>query len=528
VVLALAGALPARGAAPRLPFPQHLTYGPGTLLPNHRGRAQLDGDVVAAYGRWKALYLAQAGQEADGQPRYRIKFSVAVGAKTVSEGQGYGMVITAFLAGADPAAQTIFDGLWEFFNDHRSPIEPRLMTWQVFADESVDPDSNDSAFDGDCDIAFALLLADRQWGSGGRIDYRHEAESVLSGLLAAAIGPQSRLPLLGDWVDPQGTLYNQRTVRSSDFMPDHFRAFAAVTGNAEWNAVTAAVTGQIDKLQEQFSQATGLLPDFIVPRSVSDPSPKPAPASFLEGPHDGDYFYNAGRDPWRLGLDALLHSSPQTLARVRKMAAWARAAAAGDPRRLAAGYRLNGTPLPDSAYVSTFFLAPFGVAAMSTPGQQAWLNGLYDAVRGETQGYYEDSVTLLCLLVMTGNWWDPGLAAGPADCGGPAQLCLGQDRYRVEAAWRTGAAAGNGTAVALTADTGYFWFFNQANVEVVVKALDGCTGNDHIWVFASGLTNVAVDLTVTDLRSGAQRFYHNPPSTPFQPIQDTAAFACSP
>ena len=59
------------------------------------------------------------------------------------------------------------------------------------------------------------------------------------------------------------------------------------------------------------------------------------------------------------------------------------------------------------SYFSTFFAAPLGVAAMTVPGQQTWLNALYDAVYATHAGYYEDSVTLLCLLVMTGNYWDP-------------------------------------------------------------------------------------------------------------------------
>ena len=35
---------------------------------------------------------------------------------------------------------------------------------------------------------------------------------------------------------------------------------------------------------------------------------------------------------------------------------------------------------------------------------EAWcIQGVAD----RPEDYYEDSVTLLCLLVMTGNWWDP-------------------------------------------------------------------------------------------------------------------------
>jgi hypothetical protein len=116
---------------------------------------------------------------------------------------------------------------------------------------------------------------------------------------------------------------------------------------------------------------------------------------------------------------------------------------------------------------------------------------------------------------------------GPAGCfPGATSLCLANHRFKVEATWRTGDGhTGAGQAVALTGDTGYFWFFDASNVEAVVKVLDACTFNQKFWVFAGGLTDVQVDLTVTDTASGAVRTWRNPQGTAFQPIQDTGAFA---
>lgn len=106
-------------------------------------------------------------------------------------------------------------------------------------------------------------------------------------------------------------------------------------------------------------------------------------------------------------------------------------------------------------------------------------------------------------------------------------LCLG-GRFAVTGSWQTSSAAGMAFVQRLTADTGYLWFFDASNVEAVVKVLDGCAFNDRYWVFAGGLTDVEVELTVTDTSTGAARTYHNPANTKFQPIQDTDAFAtCS-
>ncbi len=107
-------------------------------------------------------------------------------------------------------------------------------------------------------------------------------------------------------------------------------------------------------------------------------------------------------------------------------------------------------------------------------------------------------------------------------------LCLNNGRFRVTASYQSGAGNGNGTAIPGTSDTGQFWFFTSQNVEMVVKVLNGCALNQRYWVFAGGLTNVQVTLTVTDMSDGSIRTYTNPLNTAFQPIQDTGAFASCP
>jgi hypothetical protein len=106
-------------------------------------------------------------------------------------------------------------------------------------------------------------------------------------------------------------------------------------------------------------------------------------------------------------------------------------------------------------------------------------------------------------------------------------LCLNNSRFKVQVQWTTGdGSTGSGQAVSLTSDTGYFWFFSPNNVEMVLKAVDGCAFNSSFWVFAGGLTNVNVVATVTDMQTGVVRTYVNPQGVPFQPLQDTSAFAC--
>ena len=115
-------------------------------------------------------------------------------------------------------------------------------------------------------------------------------------------------------------------------------------------------------------------------------------------------------------------------------------------------------------------------------------------------------------------------------CGStPDRLCLNNDRFQVTSTFLTYASvSGVGMAQAMTADTGYFWFFSPANVEVVIKVINGCGYNANYWIYAGGLTDVYVRLEVKDTRTGVSRIYTNPLATPFHPIGDIGSFPTCP
>ena len=60
----------------------------------------------------------------------------------------------------------------------------------------IDGPESGSATDGDLDIAFALLLADKQWGSGGA--YLAEAKKVIAAIKEKEMNAMTKLPLLAD------------------------------------------------------------------------------------------------------------------------------------------------------------------------------------------------------------------------------------------------------------------------------------------------------------------------------------------
>jgi endo-1,4-beta-D-glucanase Y len=392
-------------AAPQRPFPQHTAYAAGTIKPSRHTQAQLDVAVQAAYHAWKQAYL----RSGCGAGRYYVDpgDDVSGGKLTrsisISEGHGYGMVIAALMTGADPDARQIFDGLYAFFRDHPSSGSPDLMAWkQVEGCQNIDLRNTGSATDGDMDIAYALLLADRQWGSAGSIDYRGEALKVIAALKSEALNPLTQTLLVGDWVSPNDAKYSRAT-RSSDLMPEHLRAYAAASGDAEWSRVADQAYTIIGAIQREHSPATGLLPDFI---EGVDATPRPAGPGFLETEKDGQYNYNACRAPWRIAADYLLAGDQRALAALRPINAWLRDATSDDPSKVVGGYKLDGTALV--SYYEPAFAAPFAVGMMVDPENQDWLNAAWERLtNGSSNGYYSDTLRMQALIVISGNWWSP-------------------------------------------------------------------------------------------------------------------------
>jgi len=106
-----------------------------------------------------------------------------------------------------------------------------------------------------------------------------------------------------------------------------------------------------------------------------------------------------------------------------------------------------------------------------------------------------------------------------------ADSCLHTSRFRVQVGFRRAdGTSGVGHAVPLGDASTAFWFFDPANLELLVKVLDGRPVNGSFWVFAGGLSDVRYTLTVTDVVTGAVKTYVNPAGV-LSSFADTAAFA---
>ena len=91
------------------------------------------------------------------------------------------------------------------------------------------------------------------------------------------------------------------------------------------------------------------------------------------------------------------------------------------------------------------------------------------------------------------------------------RLCLLDNRLSVEVRWRTREGfEGDGRAIVDTENSGFFWFFNIENIELIVKILDGGPLNGNLWLFYGALTDVEYWITVKDTLTGESRVYYNP------------------
>lgn len=169
---------------------------------------------------------------------------------------------------------------------------------------------------------------------------------------------------------------------------------------------------------------------------------------------------------------------------------------------------------PPGALCGDADIEAFAIAAVgeSRLGRGAAPGPAFDDLGIET--VFGDAVSALSTVPSPGTAI-AGTTAGISSLCEPSneRLCLQDGRFSVEIEWGAGLAEDNGDfgrAVGGTDTTGYFWFFNSGNLELIVKVLDGTGINGHFWVFYGALSDVAYRIRVTDLETGAVRTYDNP------------------
>jgi endoglucanase len=379
------------------PFPQRLKYSAGSIKPSHITQKQLDNAVESFYNQWKKRFV----KTTLGNDQSFIWFEGIGKKQCVSEGQGYGMVIVALMAGYDPSAKSTYDKLYRYYKVHHSGKSRYLMAWAQYAGgKNLD---NTSASDGDMDIAYSLLLANKQWGSKGSVNYLAEGKAMINAIMQYEVNHHTWSVTLSDGIEAESKDYFD--TRSSDFMPANFKAFYNATGDNRWMKVINNNYKLFTQMQDEYSPDAGLLPDFIV---NINKKVKPAPPYFLESKYDGFYNYNACRVPWRMGVDYLLSGDKRAKLISDRINRWIRETTNNDTYNLSAGYTLAGNDIKGRNFEALSFIAPFEVSAMVDKKNQQWLNKVWDylvAFKLKDYDYYDNTIKLLNMIILSGNYW---------------------------------------------------------------------------------------------------------------------------
>lgn len=397
---------------------------PARVLTVSKTQETLDAEVVRLYEEWKEKYLkvVELGgeeqayvwwmdhdDEFDEDSDWEWEDEV-----TVSEAHGYGMLALVMMSAYDADAQRLFDAMVRFYKNHPSVEEPAFMGWhQVWNEEHteiIDVDDGDSATDGDLDIAYALAMAKKTWGESqdASIDYQALLEPMLQtiadSLIITDAGEDRYFVRMGD-------TGSEASTRPSDMMPQHFQLFSELLSGTETKFLKlkdGVVTAVKDLTGEGTgAEQTGILPDYAR-LAQSEGQAKFVPAS-----DDERYGYNACRIPWRLSMEYIVNGNTDLQFELTKLNNWINTQTQGIPWKISAYYTPDGethaTWSGDPAYTAPFMVsAAVPVSSgMTEAQQQKWLDDLWEFNINqdmEEGGYYDNSIRLLCCIIVSGNW----------------------------------------------------------------------------------------------------------------------------
>jgi len=231
----------------RFPFPhnqrlEHCTY---PTQANHE-------DALLAFRRFRDEIVTADGARGYLRTR-RPDTPDGVPNSTVSEGIAYGMLIAVMLD-----EQALFDALYAYSLAFAN--ENGFMCWYVAPDGSRALGSG-GASDADEDIAWALVMAHRQWGGRGALDqsYLDHAKRQIDRIWELEVDHDQR-----PYLFLPGDEWRGRDVfNPSYFAPNEYRLFGEVSNNQTgWAQVIALGYETIERSLNDASKnrTDGLIP----------------------------------------------------------------------------------------------------------------------------------------------------------------------------------------------------------------------------------------------------------------------------
>ncbi len=420
---------PSAAVATAVNFPYNAPY-PFGIRPSNFSQDQMNADVRDMYTLWRATYVTSAGAGSGGKRVYKP----AEGGGTVSEGQGYGMLISVFMADDDNGGKADFDAMLVYYRAHMKTNADgstrNLMDWSINADGSTaDPWV---APDGDLDAAFSLLVADHKWGSGnGNPNYLGEAQGIINALqkyvVFNRVTTASKLIANADkdltWQEGAGSY-----TMSSYQMVGYMRQFASASDStraAQWLDTLKSGYEAFNYFYKT-NPGTALTPFTFLTQ--------PGLKQYLKGSKGYTFGPDSCRVPWRIGMDYIWHGNAnsswahgldpavsaalaQDMPKVNVN--WFMGSTGGNPSAMWYTYQLNGTPASTIHWGQRHTAGSMAAGALTDVSSQQQLNTLYAWMRQQIPGqdyngggyrvpaeYFGDTVLMLNMIMVTGNMPD--------------------------------------------------------------------------------------------------------------------------
>lgn len=319
-------------------------------------------DIPSSYDSWKTTYITSASDNTLRVIRPENYND------TVSEGIATGMLLSASMKD-----KTTFDGLWMYakkhFNSHG------LMSWHINAQDTIL--DNTSATDADEDMAYALIVADLQWGG-----YKNDATTLLQNISLYEVEP-------GSYVLKPGDTWGGSDVTSpAYFAPAYYKAFAEYTHDQTWNSVQQTSTDSLNKLMSNTpAKDTGLMPDWMTidgePVTIYPDKP------YMFG-------YRSIKAVWRLGMNALWNNDEQSTTILKTIS---QSFQKGGVNNIVDGYLTDGTPIRTSHNATFVDAVTIAASVDNNQDFKKQLISEYANTSGQ-HTYYADSYHLLTLLLL--------------------------------------------------------------------------------------------------------------------------------
>jgi endo-1,4-beta-D-glucanase Y len=388
------------------PFPQNRENSRCTYPALYRNE-----DVKAIYTQWKNDNVTSDG--ANGFRR--VKRSNEPGLEknsTVSEGIAYGMLIAVFMDDQD-----LFDDLWQYEQKWLDGGSG-LMNWYINAAGSglgSNPSGAGPATDADEDFAFALVVADKQWGGQGKLGKKY-SDLAKDQIHAVWVNEIWDYKYIKPWPAD-----GQPPINLSYFAPAYHRVFAKIdTTNVNPSTKVNYWLESLDamyKLLDTTVNSSGGNASYGLVPAWSDLDGKPNGGAFgaSGGASPTNYQYDSCRVPFRIGVDYCWNGESRAKDYVTKTSSFF-SGVVGGATKIVDGYGTDGSPQPqyqkdsNAQVQSAAFVGPAAVGAMSSSANQKFLNDAYGvltagkAVVGGT--YYDESWMTVSLLMMTANFLD--------------------------------------------------------------------------------------------------------------------------